>query len=106
MPTYEYECPSCEATFERFQPITAKPIRTCPACGGRRVRRLLGTGGGILFRGSGFYQTDYRSAEYQRQAKAETEGASGGSKTEKPSDSPAKKSSDKSRGEKKAAAKK
>jgi putative FmdB family regulatory protein len=79
MPTYEYECQACGTTFERFQTITAKPIRRCPECGRGRVRRLISAGGGLLFRGSGFYQTDYRSAEYQARAKAEKEPASAGS---------------------------
>ncbi len=57
MPTYEYECDACQKTFEQFQSITAKPIERCPSCGGH-VRRLIGKGAGIIFRGSGFYQTD------------------------------------------------
>jgi putative FmdB family regulatory protein len=81
MPTYEYECPACGNTFERFQSITAEPVRTCPECGGRKVRRLLGAGAGIIFRGSGFYQTDYRSADYKRKAKAENGNGSGSKST-------------------------
>jgi len=69
MPTYEYECEACGHTFEKFQSIKAKPIRTCPACGKRKVRRLLGTGGALIFKGSGFYATDYRSPSYHRDAK-------------------------------------
>jgi putative FmdB family regulatory protein len=80
MPTYEYECGACSHTFERFQPITARPIRICPACGQRQVRRLIGTGGGVIFRGSGFYQTDYRSESYKKAAKAESDRGSGASK--------------------------
>jgi putative FmdB family regulatory protein len=57
MPTYEYECEACGATFERFQSITAKPIRQCPQCRRAKVRRLISAGGGFLFRGSGFYAT-------------------------------------------------
>jgi len=76
MPTYEYECQACGETFERFQTITAKPIRRCPKCHRTRVRRLISAGGGLLFRGSGFYVTDYRSAEYKSKAKAES-GAAG-----------------------------
>ena len=75
MPTYEYECPDCGHHFERFQSITANPVRVCPHCRRRRVRRLIGTGGGIIFRGSGFYATDYRSESYKKQAKAEREAA-------------------------------
>ena len=68
MPTYDYECQACNHTFEKFQSITAKPIRKCPECGKSRVRRLLGTGAGIIFKGSGFYQTDYRSSSYKQAA--------------------------------------
>ncbi len=68
MPTYDYECQACKHTFEKFQSITAKPIRKCPECGKSKVRRLLGTGAGIIFKGSGFYQTDYRSRSYKQAA--------------------------------------
>ena len=71
MPTYEYQCDACGHAFERFQPITGAPIRTCPICHKRRVRRLIGRGAGIIFKGSGFYQTDYRSDGYQKDAAAE-----------------------------------
>lgn len=67
MPTYEYECSSCGNAFEAFQSITADPIRKCPKCG-KKVQRLIGSGGAILFRGSGFYATDYRSKEYRDRA--------------------------------------
>ncbi|MHC4661920.1 MAG: FmdB family zinc ribbon protein [Planctomycetota bacterium] len=60
MPTYEYECRDCGHRFERFQSMTAKPIRVCPKCKKREVKRLLGTGAGIIFKGSGFYETDYK----------------------------------------------
>ena len=66
MPTYDYECQACEHAFERFQSITAKPVRMCPECRARRVKRLIGAGAAVIFKGSGFYQTDYRSAEYKR----------------------------------------
>ena len=59
MPTYEYECRKCGHRFEKFQPITASPQKTCPKCKGR-VARLLSGGAGIIFKGSGFYQTDYK----------------------------------------------
>ena len=91
MPTYEYECTACGATFERFQSITENPIRKCPKCGRMKARRLLGAGAGIIFRGSGFYQTDYRSADYKAKAKAEAEasgdGKGSGAKTAKAKDS-------------------
>jgi putative FmdB family regulatory protein len=72
MPTYEYECRKCGHRFEEYQSIKAEPLRDCPRpeCTGR-VRRLISTGGGLLFRGSGFYITDYRSDSYKQAAKAE-----------------------------------
>jgi len=71
MPTYEYICQGCGCRFERFQSITAKPVRICPKCGKRKVKRLIGTGAGIIFKGSGFYQTDYRSESYKKGAESE-----------------------------------
>ena len=59
MPTYEYECRSCKHRFEEFQSITDEPIKKCPKCG-KAVRRLFGGGMGIIFKGSGFYTTDYK----------------------------------------------
>jgi putative FmdB family regulatory protein len=79
VPTYEYQCATCDATFEVFQSIKAAPLRKakCEACGGvQPVRRLIGMGGGILFKGSGFYQTDYRSEGYKKAAKAEKDAPS------------------------------
>ena len=70
MPTYEYQCDSCHYRFEQFQSIKAEPIKTCPKCQAS-VHRLIGSGAGILFKGSGFYQTDYRSSSYQKKAQAE-----------------------------------
>ena len=70
MPTYEYECPSCGAAFERFQSIKDPPLRKCPTCG-KRVKRLIGTGVGIIFKGSGFYATDYRSDSYKKAASSD-----------------------------------
>lgn len=71
MPTYEYACSACQHTFEHFQSITAKPLRDCPKCGRKSLQRLIGTGGGIIFKGSGFYQTDYRSESYRKALEAE-----------------------------------
>jgi putative FmdB family regulatory protein len=68
MPTYEYQCDACGERFERFQPITAAAIRKCPACGRKKVRRLIGPGAGVIFKGGGFYQTDYRSDDYRKAA--------------------------------------
>ena len=72
MPTYAYACEHCDHKFEAFQSITAKPMRKCPACGHASLKRLIGTGAGIIFKGSGFYCTDYRSDSYQTAAKKET----------------------------------
>lgn len=77
MPTYEYECEACGHNFEQFQSITAKPVKKCPSCGRPKAKRLIGMGSGIIFKGSGFYQTDYRSESYKKAAKAESDAASG-----------------------------
>jgi putative FmdB family regulatory protein len=82
MPTYEYKCFACNHTFERFQSITAEPIKRCPECGKAKVKRLLGTGAGFVFKGSGFYITDYRSEGYKEKAKAESGGGSGGTSSD------------------------
>ena len=71
MPTYEYICDNCQHGFERFQSIKARPIRKCPECGKLRVQRLIGAGAGVIFKGSGFYQTDYRSEGYKKAAESE-----------------------------------
>jgi putative FmdB family regulatory protein len=81
MPTYDYVCRQCGCKFEEFQAITAKPLKKCPECGAPALQRLIGTGAGILFKGSGFYQTDYRSESYKRAAQAEKTGTSAGSST-------------------------
>jgi putative FmdB family regulatory protein len=81
MPTYEYQCQRCGHQFEIFQSIKSEPLKTCPQNGCRgRVKRLISIGGGLLFKGSGFYTTDYRSEGYQKAAKAEkdTSASSGG----------------------------
>ncbi|NLS93496.1 MAG: zinc ribbon domain-containing protein [Planctomycetaceae bacterium] len=71
MPTYDYVCDACEHEFELFQSITESPKRKCPKCGRLKLRRLFGTGAAIVFKGSGFYQTDYRSDSYRKGAAAE-----------------------------------
>src|ERR1051325_2507489 len=79
MPTYEYKCDACGYEFERFQSITADPVKRCPECGKAKVRRLISTGAGLIFKGSGFYITDYRDKSYTDKAKAESgSGTSGG----------------------------
>lgn len=71
MPTYEYRCKTCEHEWEEFQSIKSKPSRKCPECGKLKAERIISAGGGILFKGSGFYETDYRSESYKKGAKAE-----------------------------------
>lgn len=66
MPTYEYRCENCGHVFEKFQSITSRSARKCPKCGKLKLKRLIGSGSGIIFKGSGFYQTDYRSDEYKK----------------------------------------
>lgn len=77
MPTYDYVCDECEHAFELFQQMKARVRRKCPECGKPRLRRLVGTGAGVIFKGSGFYQTDYRSDSYTKAAEAEKKAASG-----------------------------
>lgn len=89
MPTYEYECEKCGYVFEEIQSITAEPLKKCPkeGCGGT-VHRLFSAGGGFLFKGSGFYSTDYRSDSYKKGAKSDTGSSSNtGTKSESASSS-------------------
>lgn len=93
MPTYEYECTKCGYVFEKFQSITDEPVKRCPKCR-CKVKRLIGAGAGIIFKGSGFYQTDYRSSSYKEAEKKEKSAAKSDSgKTD--SKKPEKKSKDK-----------
>ena len=73
MPTYEYQCDACEHRFEEFQSFSEEPLKKCPECKKKKLRRLLGTGAAIIFKGSGFYETDYRSDSYKQGAKAEAD---------------------------------
>jgi len=68
MPTYDYECDACGHKMEIFQNISEEPLKKCPECKKKKFRRLFGAGAGILFKGSGFYQTDYRSDSYKQKA--------------------------------------
>ncbi len=86
MPTYDYRCTACEHEMELFQSITESAKRKCPECGKNKLERLIGTGGGIIFKGSGFYETDYRSSDYKEAAKKDKE-PSGGSKSDSKSES-------------------
>ena len=76
MPTYEYRCKACDHELELFQSIKARPVKKCPSCGKLQLERLIGAGAGILFKGSGFYETDYRSESYKAQANKEKSSAS------------------------------
>lgn len=80
MPTYEYRCAACGHEFEKFQSITSAPIKQCPQCNKKKVKRLIGTGAGVIFKGSGFYITDYRSDSYKSAAKSDSGGKSDASK--------------------------
>jgi putative FmdB family regulatory protein len=71
MPTYDYICDSCGHEFEAYESIKAEPLTECPECKLRQLRRKIGPGAAILFKGSGFYQTDYRSESYKKAEKAE-----------------------------------
>ena len=73
MPTYEYHCDACEHHFDEFQSINDKPLKKCPECGKSRLRRIFGAGAAVIFKGAGFYQTDYRSESYKSAAKADQE---------------------------------
>lgn len=81
MPTYDYRCVNCQHEFELFQSMTESAKRKCPKCGKNALERLIGTGAAVLFKGSGFYQTDYRSETYKKAAKSES-GESTATKTE------------------------
>src|SRR5688572_17121174 len=72
MPTYDYRCGACDGAFEFFQSMSEGPKRKCPACGKPKLVRQIGAGAAILFKGSGFYQTDYRSDSYKKSASAES----------------------------------
>ncbi len=75
MPTYEYRCSACGHEFERFQKMSDPPVRTCPACKKRKAERRISSGGGLLFKGPGFYATDYRK---DGPPKSKDSGESGG----------------------------
>jgi len=93
MPTYDYRCKSCEHEFELFQSMRESAKKKCPECGKMTLERLIGTGAAVLFKGSGFYETDYRSDSYKKAAEAEKKSSSGGE-----SDGKKKKSDDKKDG--------
>jgi putative FmdB family regulatory protein len=85
MPTYDYLCEACNNEFEEYQSFSDKQLTKCPKCGKKKLRRLFGTGAGVIFKGSGFYETDYRSDSYKQAAKADQEkGASSTGDGKKP----------------------
>ena len=96
MPTYDYRCRACGHLFELFQSITEGAKRKCPECGKLKLQRQIGTGAGILFKGSGFYETDYRSDSYSKGAKEASEAKKKAKETPKKEkkDKPSKKKKD------------
>jgi len=82
MPTYDYVCDGCGHAFELFQSMTDSVKKTCPKCKKKKLRRLIGAGGAIMFKGSGFYKTDYRSESYKKGAAADTAGKPEGNKSD------------------------
>ena len=89
MPTYEYICDACQHEFEQFQSIKAPPVKVCPTCKKKKVRRKISSGAGILFKGGGFYETDYRSAGYNESKKKDTEGSASPDKSDTKSETKA-----------------
>ena len=76
MPTYDYKCDACDHQWEEFQSIKAEPTKKCPKCGKSKAKRQIGGGAGLIFKGSGFYLTDYRSDSYKKAAEADKPQAS------------------------------
>ena len=99
MPTYDYVCEACDHAFELFQSIKEESKKKCPECGRQKLRRLIGPGAAIVFKGSGFYKTDYRSESYKKAAAAEKSSKS--AEGDKKGSDGAKKSSDGGKGKEK-----
>lgn len=89
MPTYDYICQACGHELEIFQSMSESPKRKCPQCGALKLKRQIGAGAGLIFKGSGFYQTDYRSESYKSAAKKDSE-AGAPKKSDDKGESPAK----------------
>lgn len=90
MPTYDYVCDACDHKFEQFQSMKEDALTKCPKCKKKKLRRLFGAGAAIVFKGSGFYQTDYRSDSYKKSAAADKSGSGGGDSSGSSSSSSAK----------------
>src|SRR5262249_7718933 len=103
MPTYEYRCEGCGHQFDELQSFKDEPLKVCPKCHQERLRRLFGTGAAILFKGSGFYETDYRSESYKKAAKAEQDASKPAAATSTDSSTNSASSSEKKSGETKSA---
>src|SRR5688572_32383723 len=95
MTTYDYVCDACEHEFELFQSISEPLKRKCPECGKLKLRRLFGTGAAVVFKGSGFYQTDYRSESYKKAAEKDKPSSDSGEKSKSDGESAKTKPSDK-----------
>ncbi len=95
MPTYDYECDACGHKFEFYQSINSEVLKKCPECGKPKLRRLLGTGAAVVFKGSGFYQTDYRSDSYKKAKAADKSTGDSGGKSESKSETKPKSSESK-----------
>ncbi|HEX5135693.1 MAG TPA: zinc ribbon domain-containing protein [Planctomycetota bacterium] len=93
MPTYDYRCDACGHAFDAFQSITEPALKKCPKCGKNRLRRLIGAGAGIIFKGSGFYETDYKRSRTSSDSseKKSSESKSADSKPAEPAEKPSKK---------------
>lgn len=89
MPTYEYKCKACGHAFDEFQSITAPLLKKCPSCGKNKLERLFGIGAAVVFKGGGFYQTDYRSEGYKKAAEADKKSSEGGTSAPAASDAKA-----------------
>ena len=87
MPTYDYKCDACDHVWEEFQSIKAAPTKKCPKCGKQKAQRQIGGGAGLIFKGSGFYLTDYRSDSYKKAAEADQKASSGSSDSSSKKDS-------------------
>ena len=87
MPTYEYRCPSCKYEFEKLQSMSDEPIKKCPKCG-KKVQRLMGSGSGIVFKGSGFYQTDYKKSNQKPETRNQKPEAGSSQKPESSNQKP------------------